>query len=373
MDQETQARLDSLVEDELQRGFRVCTLPVELQRMLVTHNAHTVDKEKKLPEVKRARFSAVNPGRRRDINQTVQQRYHRDLKDEAIMSDAEVLKLVERRGEWTGELTARMYELQSRTTTELALLWNDGYRPDTSTWRADLLDVRFKVAEAVEKSELTDEQRERYLRVLARFAEYRANRKDEYTGMYAEDQELADYSVDRDHNFLMDNAPSLEDVDRVNEIAELRDRIERLEALNLERFELAALQDRYARIFAGTAESRQRATEEMAALYFTCDIVGENDVPLGRLATSFDGMWEYPQEVLSWLMTESHFFHNNVPAETRDMLDAFSFRRAGRDSRSSSGESAPSDESLAPQSSNSGGASAAETPSESSASSTATS
>jgi hypothetical protein len=67
-------------------------------------------------------------------------------------------------------------------------------------------------------------------------------------------------------------------------------------------------------------------------------------------------LWEFPDEVIQWLLIESYFFHNAIPDEARPYLEAYGFLQAGRERQNEqsapsldlTGDSALSGESLDP-------------------------
>lgn len=345
------ARTDSVVEASVSRGFRIRDVPAHVRRAI---------EEFGLTAPPKIRLSAINPKRRADINAMVNQRYYRDLKDKDIPSDAEVLKLVEERGEWSMDRKRRMEELQERTVREMALLWSGGFDPQKITYAQDLLSTALDLKQSVEATERTAEEKAEFHERLDRWVSYTKERADDAKYVEAaQKQGRPKYSPDADQQWLLDHAPTLEDIDRLNACEDLADKRDRVIRLNEERLELAQLQVKHARIFAGTAESRQQHTEEMAQLYFTCEACDEEGRVTGRLLPSFDELWNYPDDAIQWLLYESYYFHNEVPDEAREFMTTWGFLKADREetvpeapvdseSPAASGESAHSDASPVP-------------------------
>lgn len=339
LDDATRARLDSIVESEVALGFRLRPVPEALQAQIRAAG---------LPAPEYIRLSAINPARRRDINKLVQQRYHRDLKDDDVLSDAEIQALAEKRGEWSTAKKKRMDELQELTTREMGRLWAEGFSPDTATWANDIVQAAITFKAALDAAEdKTAEEKEAIGAVFDRWLAYLPERHEEYTAKFAAIQGREVYSVDADFAHLLEHAPDFENVERLNEMDELKDKQRRLIQLTTQRLELQELQLKHARIFAGSAESKQQHNEELAQLYYTCHICDAHGVPKGHLAPTFDALWEFPDEAIRWMLYESYFYHNEVPDEARDYLSNWGFMRAGG-SKPASGESAPSAESHAP-------------------------
>ena len=322
MDKGTVTRLDNIVEHDVVRGFRIREVPEALKVKIRAEGLEPPD---------RIRLSAINPKRRRDISLVVQQQYHRDLKDPNVLSDATILELVTQRGEWSTDKKQRMEHLQTKTVTEMGRLWADGVTPDTATWGADILrlslDFKQHVAEGAGDADLKATIQDRFDRWLG----YTPERHAEYTAQYAASQGLDAYSVDRDFSWLLDHTPTLGDVDTLNVIDDLKDKQQRLMKLNADRIELMELQLKHARIFAGSAESRQTNCEEMAQLYFTCERVTDSDLPVGPLTATFDELWNYPDDAIRWLLYESYLFHNDIPDEAREYLTSWGFLKAERE------------------------------------------
>jgi len=67
----------------------------------------------------------------------------------------------------------------------------------------------------------------------------------------------------------------------------------------------------------------------MARLYFTSERVAEGKAA-GSLAPSFDDLYEFPPELVKWLVEEQFFFHNGIPRSAREFLDDFGFQKAER-------------------------------------------
>jgi hypothetical protein len=341
MEEQTVKRLDSVLEDELARGYRIKDLPTQLQQQLEAECGLKIAK---------VRLTRLNPSRRRKIAQVVQRQYHRDLRDEDLLSHEQILKLVQERGEWSAAMDAEMGELQRSTSREMGELFVDGIIRDN--WSAQIIEAsdlfRTRVQEAMEE-ELAAE-------VLARFArwiEYSPDEKDAYTEKFAAEQGREAYSVDVDLQRLLEKAPDLECVDALNTIDDLRDRLYRYMVLQKNRMRLMELQIRHAKIFSDSVEQRRDNAEEMARLYFTVETVDEDGKPTGPLTKEFEQLWDFPESVVQWFLVEVYFFLNGIPDEAREFLQNYGFLAAeAGETISENGESEQSEESPAPLSSN---------------------
>src|SRR5690348_16889883 len=97
MDKALQDRLDQIVEDEIQKGYRVREVPDYIYVQLKA--ASTVSTAVK--PFSRFRFLKLTPRRRRQIQEEVMKRYNQDLKNEGLLSNEELRKLTIARGEWS--------------------------------------------------------------------------------------------------------------------------------------------------------------------------------------------------------------------------------------------------------------------------------
>lgn len=345
MDQSTQERLDALLEEEIRRGYRVKAVPQELRAQI---------KGEGLPDMAFVRFSRLNPRRRAKISEAVQRRYHADLKNADILSNDQIAKLTEERGEWTTVQSARMLELVDETQRLQSELYVEGL--SDQNWHAELQETARLLRAEIEKTEYVDPaEQATVLTVLARWVDYTPARRDLYTEQFAKEQELDVYSPDRDLQWLLDRVPSTDAADALQLIDDLRDRVLRYIDMQMKRTELAQLQNRHARIFADSVESRRDQAEEMARVYFCSERVDETEKALGPIAETFDALWDFPEDLIQWLIIEHYFFANGLPDAARDYLETFGFLKADREkteeTTTADGASTPSVESPDPQSS----------------------
>lgn len=342
MDEQTKRRLDSVLEDELQRGYRVKAVPVGLREQLEYECGVKLD---------RVRFTRLNPAKRRKVAQVVQRQYHKDLQDSAILSHEQILRLVQERGEWTPALSEEMAALQKSTSQEMGALFAGGLAQDN--WIKELTDASKIFREKVNTLVKDKDEQQAMLARFDRWLEYAPERQDEYTQRYAADQGRESYSVDVDLQALLAKLPDIESVDQINVIDEVRDKLQRYLKLQRDRLRLSDLQLKHAKIFSESVEQRRDNAEEMARLYFTTERVDDANKPLGPLVPEFEGLWDFPEEVIQWFLVEAYFFLNGIPDEAREYLQTFGFIEADAgETISSNGESEPSDESPAPPSSN---------------------
>lgn len=338
MDKTTEQRLDAVVEDDVRRGYRVKDLPPNLQQQL---------KEEGGPDIRRVRFTRLNPARRRKIAEVVQRQYHRDLKNPDILSHEQIYKLVEERGEWSKAMQDEMKRLQESTNRQMGLLFVAGDATESAKELAEeAADFRKWLVERT-----AGEENQTALAKYDRWVDFSPEQQDEYTAKYAAEQGREKYSVDLDLHDLTFAADDALRVEQLHRIDDLRGKAEAVLKVQKERLRLLELQIKHAKIFSDSVEQRRDNAEEMARMYFTTECVDVADKPAGQLVAEFEHLWDFPEEVVQWLMVESYFFQNGIPDEAREYLESFGFLRAERttsDSPSTTSESAPSDESPVP-------------------------
>lgn len=346
MDTKVEQRLDSIVEDEMQKGYRIKELPAEYVSALKDSGGRTLEY---------VRFTRVNPARRRKINELVQRLYNKDLRDPDILSHAQLLELVQKRGEWTPEMEKELKDLERNTNRELGELYAQGMV--NNDWGVQLLSLADNFREMLHKHITDPEKLRTEMDRFNRWVEFNVDRQEEYNEKHASAQGKKVYNVDIDHQRLMNAvSTSPEAVDLLYEVDSLRDRLHKFMELQKRRLRLAELQLRSLKIFSESAEQRRDTNEEMARLYFTTESVTKDGEPKGPIAKTFEDMWDFPEDVIQWLLLEAYFFQNGIPDVAREYLEGFGFTKAVRASETSSspnGETELSDELPVPQNSSS--------------------
>lgn len=348
MDKPTQDRLDALLEEELRRGYRIKAVPQHLRALMQGDG---------VPDMAFVRFSRLNPRRRSKIAEAVQKKYHTDLKNPDILSNDQIAKFVAERGEWTEVQSERLFVLIEEVKKLQGDLYVEGL--GEQNWQADMQTAVKVIRTAVTVADYVDEaEREQVVVTLGRWAEYTPMLNGVYTTLYAAEQGTDKYSPDKDLAWLLERMPSEEALAAVELLNDLRDKVLRYIELQKKRVELNVLQEKHARIFADSVESRRDQAEEMARIYFCSERCTEEGVPTGPLAPAFDGVWDFPERLVEWLIIEYHFFVNGLHDSARDYLETFGFLQAEREpneaSPTAAGVSDPSDASPAPQSSKAG-------------------
>ena len=224
MDEQSQKRMDSVLEDEIHLGYRLKELPTPLQKELLTECGVAVS---------RVRFTRLNPARRRKIAEVTQGQYQRDIQNPAILSHEQILKLVQDRGEWSSAHDEEMRSLQQTTSRVMGELYIDGLTE--TTWTDDLLDAAEIFRTRIQEAVTDPEQRKIILDRFNRWVEYGPDKKAEYTELYAEEQGRPEYNVDVDLQRLVDVSPDMETIERLHVIDDLRDKLQRYIKLQKDR------------------------------------------------------------------------------------------------------------------------------------------
>lgn len=343
MDKEIQKRLDAVLEDEIRRSFRIRDVPVKVQAQLIANG---------LPKIERVRFTRPNSRKRSKIQETAMRQYNRDLKDADVPSHEQIMQAASERGQWSPDKEKRMNELDDIVRRAQEQLYIDGLAEDD--WTTRLLENAKGFRAAVDASDADAEKKERAAAVFTRWLDFTPEHQLLYDAQYAKDQERDVYSADVDQSALYDLAPTAEAAEMITVVADLRQKLVRYHRLGQDRMELTTLQMEYGRLFSGSAESRRNSTEELARVYYCTEVVDANDTPVGPLFPAFDTMWDLPDDVIQYLLVEHTFFLRGYPEEAKEYLEAFGFldaELAASETTAPSGESAPSVESPAPQSS----------------------
>lgn len=365
MDAPLQEMTDSIVEDEVVRGYRDITVPPSVRSRLTAEGKSDPD----IPDLARLRLLKLTPRRRREISELVARRYQADLQDKALLSNAQLRRLNIERGEWSLEQERRMEELREQVALSIRELFGSG-SADRSEWAEEITTLSSTIDQELTKAPLTDEERLAYTKVLTRWLEWRKDRQAEYTREYAAAQGKEEYSYDADTGWLHTHAPSIECAQALLDIEDVQDRIREFLAYIDRRAELATLTMQHAKIFSESVEQRRDNTEELARLFFCTESVNQDGKGTGKIVKDFETMWDLPEEFLQWLIVEAYFFFNGVPEAARKFLEPAGFTPAPLPL---SGSRQPPVESHAEPTSSSDSPPVKTTPAPSSASSTATS
>jgi hypothetical protein len=204
------------------------------------------------------------------------------------------------------------------------------------------------------------ETRPEVLERFDRWYGWTQDRQQEYTDLYAESQGLADYSVDRDLVWLVRTVDDPVFGDAMNQIDDLRDRLRRFAECMELRAELFELQLRQSKMLADSVEQRRDVCEELSRLYYCAERIDEAGVGLGPLTSTFEDLWELPDDVVRYLQTKLYMFLRGQPdtEEENRFLETWGFLPAPPET----GSKESSDASLVEPSSNTDSQDATGTP-----------
>lgn len=339
IDPKVQQALDALLEDDVRRGARGVAMPPALRALLV---------EAGLPDIPAVRFTRLNPRRRALIGQAAQAQYHRDLKNPDILSRAQLLKLVKERGDWDEDRDARIRQLQANVKRALGDLYYEGLTEED--WEQQVLAEHAALrADAAADGAFADaDARQAFEDRLERWVMFAPDRQALYDERHAASQGRERYSPDADYSWLLSQAPTAEAADRLNALDGLRDKLLRYLAMAEEQQELERLRDQYARIFSESLEDRRDNTEELARVYYTTQRLAAEDpesAETGPILPAFDQMWDLPELVVRWLITEAYYVAQGVTPEARALLaNTMGFPQAGRPTAAPTPETAAATE-----------------------------
>jgi hypothetical protein len=330
MDAKGKELLDHVVEDEVRRGWKIYELDADLVALL--RGEHEVDPT--IPVLRRIRYTKLTPRKKREIADAAHRRYNKDLKDEELLSTDQIRRFNVARGEWSDDQERRMTELENETQAMMRELYLDGF-DKRSEWLDELTDLYNQYREALEAKDESGADvvalthRLTVQRVFDRWFAYTKELQDVYTEQFAKDQNLPEYNPDRDLALLLDGAVSTpEAADILNQIEDMRDRVQRANELWAKRVELRDLTNKYEAMFANSIESRRTNAIQMAQLYFCAEQVDDRDLPQGRLTRTFDELYFLPDEVIQVLLIELHFFLQGLPDTAREYLQTWGFLKA---------------------------------------------
>lgn len=344
-----EAQFDAAVEAALLDPEQLISVPEDLQQAMREEGLD--------PVIATIRFLKLTPRRQGNITDTVMRKFHQDLRDPDLLSDDQIMELAVAKGAWGPEQDQRLAALQEQTTGQMATLYQDGVSR-SAEWTQDVQEKADRFTAVLhEDAEKSEEARHTLAGRFQRWLMYTPGKRDAYSATYAEEFPKG-YNPDRDLSVLLDEAPTLEAVSLLEEIEELREKIEQYLTLRAERLELDLLVRKRTEIFSNSVESRQRNAGQLARLYYTSERVVDGR-PSGPLMPTFDALYDLPPDLIRWLVEEQFFFHNNIPRAAREYLDEFGFQVAERTTEetaseepaataTSDGSTEPSDASLAP-------------------------
>lgn len=223
--------------------------------------------------------------------------YHKDLKNESILSRAELEKLAIKRGIWSKEDSERSNQLQARIGQIMSLLDRVGYQS-----LSEVLDQYNETVSALMASFVDHEQEDEIVEAIYRYFDL---------GSEVQDKE--------DHSLIFKSAPNTDAEEALDKARLLRTQIKLLEELQSARETLEPLLVESARLFKDSIEMRSDRAETLGKLYHC---VTKNGKPLWK---SFEAMMDERPRDLELLMEEMYFFERGIPDKDRNILGRHGF------------------------------------------------
>lgn len=320
MDADMEKRLDQIVEDEIQRGYRIRQVPNFIVVQL--RAASAVDPL--IRPFSYLRFSKPTPRKRRLIQEMVMERFNQDLKNDKLLSTKQLRDLTIARGEWSLDDEKTIDKLTQQVTDETARLAAMGVA-DRNEWSDQIRDTAKLYMDAVDASDKHPDEKAFLKDIFTRWSNYMPTLKATYTELYASKQGTSEYDPDKDLGKLMDTSPSMEASNALMQYDDLLGKIYKLSELLESRQKLAEVMTRKASIFSNSIESRREQCEELANIYYTTEVCDESGKVERQLTPSFDGVWDFPDTVIRWLIEEFALFQQNVPDALRGELEDLGF------------------------------------------------
>jgi hypothetical protein len=253
------------------------------------------------PKFGEVRLARPTPRKERMIAEVRGREYHKFLRDESILSRAQLEEIAVRRGIWTEEKGNRLKELQTETGRLMGALDALGYQS---------LDT------------VTDAYGEVYARTLGLFED-----NEEITRVVDLYFDLDLEPVHADRKKITEAANTTEVDDALDEADELRGQLLLLRSLTTARAEMNKLQFEQAVVFRDSLESRTDRAEELAQIYF-CTADAITNKPLWP---TYDDIWDTDPEDLDMLIQELFYFMNGITPEFQEILAKHGFTRRVRD------------------------------------------
>lgn len=337
MEQQT----DAIVLDEVVRGFRIETVPPNIQSLLEMIH----EENENIPVWTKIRFERLTPRGKALVGDETVNQFNADVRSGKYMSREEMRKLAIERGMWTEDEEVKMNELQAKSTNDMQALYLEGFDRNVE-WLKELGDRTSAYLTAIKESDKDSEVKLKVPVVLDRWLAYHETNRAQYTELFAEDQGRPEYSADADFVYLVEQATTDEVADHISEMESLKRKLQKLAEIIDMRNELDKLTEKRAKLFTDTIESRRDRATELANVYYGTKVLNDKNKPIGRLTPNFNDMWDLPDGVLNWLLLQAYFFYEGVPEHVKEYMAAWGFLPAERER----GSSQASDESPVPQS-----------------------
>lgn len=233
--------------------------------------------------------------------------YHRDLKDDTILTKEEVAQILLKRGIWTPDHDEKMQSFTVKSGELMLKLTALGYDP-TSNLYAEIMLAKADLEKAIR-------------------------------------DENVEVTEDLERIFSDPEIPSFQDIRVLGDTVERPLEVQKLSNLTFQmniltefaeiKAQLQNLLVTYTKFFGDTIEERANRAERMAQIFF-CVTSQEDDT---RLWTSFENMWDENPEDIAWLHSQLFNFQNGITEEYATVLQTYGFMERVTDTGRSSEDS----------------------------------
>lgn len=254
------------------------------------HNQKVID----MPILGRIVVRRPTPRQDALISEARRKQYHADLKDETILSRAELLDIATKRGMWSAEKTKEMQDLNRTIGEMVTILDFSGY--DTE-----------------------EDISEQYMGIVAFLKE-----ESEDEEVQAAIDRYFDIEVDsdlEDAKLIIKNSTGTKFDEQFQKGKLLRTQVDLLKELGKNRTNAEKLQEEYTRLFRDSIESRMERAERMEKLLH-CVTREETGEPV---FSSIEDLMECDPMVLIELQNEMFFFEMGIAENVKEILGKYRF------------------------------------------------
>lgn len=248
------------------------------------------------------------PSLERKIAEERRKVYHRDLRDESVLTKDQVLKMLQDRGVWSSASDDRIQELTKQSGDLMLKLTALGYESVSELYE-DFQELEDDLRRAFSEVEDLDNLLKRIFNT----------------------QEDLD---NKDLNKLRAEATNSDMISMVDKVVELRMQYNLLSNFAEVKGELNILLGKYSLYFADTIEERSQQAEKMASIYYCMT------TPEGKpLWDNFEDMWDEDPDNITWLSSQFFYFQHGIDDEYAKVLQKHGFMGRVNDTQPSSEDS----------------------------------
>jgi hypothetical protein len=234
--------------------------------------------------------------------------YHKDLQDTSILTEKQVMRLLEERGIWSKEDNARLQELASKSGEMMTRLEILGFE-NLSAFYKDLLACHDKLTDQFQDDPKLVEK---------------------VSKIFNMDTALDPKAM----KALRHAAPGTVAVELLEDAARIRMQAELLQEFSTVKEELSRMSTTHAQFFGDTIEARATRTERLARVYHC--VRKADGSPLWP---KFENMLDEDPELVTWLSTQWYYFEHGVTPEQAKVLESHGFMERVTDTGDSSDDS----------------------------------